>query len=146
MEPITILFNLLSLGLTIGGMAGQAKTSQKITDQQLQAEKLRANRERRQSIRQAQLQRAQMAVAAQAYGAQGSSAIGGGMASLGSQVGESMGYATQMSGISQNLTRLDAEASKYAAMTKIGSSIYGSSLGGGFDTTKDILKQFSGSK
>ena len=120
MDPFTLLLNLLSFGATVAGVAGQAKTQKKITEQQQQQQKLQVQQQRRQAIRQAQLQRAQASVAAQAYGAGGGSAISGGLSSLGSQIGGQLGFSSQMSGISRNITALQGDYAKWGAIGELG--------------------------
>jgi hypothetical protein len=53
-------------------------------------------------------------------GAAGSSAVAGGTASLGSQVGSSLGFASQMSGLSDKISSLGQKASTLGAISGLG--------------------------
>ena len=142
--PWMLLLNLLSFGATIAAVSGQAKAQKQITEQQQQQQKLQVQQQRRQAIRQAQLQRAQASVAAQAYGAGGSSAIGGGISSLGSQLGGQLGFSSQMSGISRNITALQGDYAKWGAIGELGSVGFG--LTGGSNTFMTAFDKSTWSK
>jgi len=76
---------------------------------QAEQEKLSVRRSRRQAIREAQIQRARALNVASAAGAGESSAVSGGTASIGSNLASALGYSSQQSGLSENITMLRQE-------------------------------------
>lgn len=107
----------------VAGVYGTAKSVQaqkKAGKAQAQQERLQTERSRRQAIREAQLRRASALSSAAAFGGLGGSAIAGGVGSLGSQLGETLGFSGQMSGLSQRITKLNTAASMYGAIGDLG--------------------------
>lgn len=120
------------VGTVQSGKAQRASAAEQRKQQQLQAQM-----QRRSSIRQAQLQRAQALSFGQAAGASGGSGIAGGLSSFGSQFGAASGYSTQMSGLSQNITSLDAKAQQGQNIAQLGGALYGfGAQNGGMDWAK----------
>lgn len=109
MDPITLVLATVSVVGTAKSLSMQKKAAAASTRQQ----ELVAARDRRQAIREAQIRRAQGMSSAQAMGVAGSSVSGGGAASIGSQLGSTLGFSSQMSGLSANITRLSSQASMY---------------------------------
>jgi hypothetical protein len=106
MDPITLVLGAVSAVGTAKSISAQKKST---ALQQRQVE-LQASRERRQAIREAQIRRAQGRATAEAAGVGSSSLVGGGMASIGSQLGGTLGYASQQSGLSAGVTRLNQQS------------------------------------
>jgi len=109
----------------------QAKVQQEQIAEQRRQQQLQAQMQRRQSIRSAQLQRAQAMSFGQAAGGAGGSGMAGGLSSFGSQFGAGSGYATQQSGINQNLSGLSAQyaslgnqAAQGQALAQIGGTVF----------------------
>lgn len=126
----------------------QAKVQQEQIAEQRRQQQLQAQMQRRQSIRQAQLQRAQAMSFGQAAGGAGGSGIAGGLSSFASQFGAGSGYATQQSGINQNLSGLSAQYARFGnqvaqgqALAQLGGQVYG--LAGGMDAIKAPFQQGS---
>lgn len=122
----------------------QAKVQQQQIAEQRRQQQLQTQMQRRQSIRAAQLQRAQAMSFGQAAGGTGGSGMAGGLSSFGSQFGAGSGYATQMSGINQNLSGLSAQyaslgnkAAQGQALAGLGGTIF--SMAGGTDTVKSYF-------
>lgn len=88
----------------------QAKLQRQQMEQQRRQQELQFRRSQREALRQAQIQRAQIRSAGAAAGALGGSAVSGAMGSVSSQLGTQLGYATQMSGISNRITDLGIAA------------------------------------
>lgn len=109
MNPLTLVLGAVSVAGTAKSLSLQKKAAAASTRQQ----ELVAARDRRQAIREAQIRRAQGMSSAQAMGVAGSSVSGGGAASIGSQLGSTLGFSSQMSGLSANITRLSSQASMY---------------------------------
>ena len=123
----------------------QAKVQQQQIAEQRRQQQLQSQMQRRQSIRSAQLQRAQAMSFGQAAGGAGGSGMAGGLSSFGSQFGAGSGYATQQSGINQNLSglssqyaRLGNQAAQGQALAQIGGTVFQAS--GGFGAVKDYFK------
>jgi len=109
----------------------QAKVQQQQIAEQRRQQQLQSQMQRRQSIRSAQLQRAQAMSFGQAAGGAGGSGMAGGLSSFASQFGAGSGYATQQSGINQNLSGLSAQyarlgnqAAQGQALAQIGGTVF----------------------
>ena len=109
----------------------QSKVQQQQVAEQRRQQQLQSQMQRRQSIRSAQLQRAQAMSFGQAAGGAGGSGMAGGLSSFGSQFGAGSGYATQQSGINQNLSglssqyaRLGNQAAQGQALAQIGGTVF----------------------
>lgn len=79
-------------------------------EEQRKAQVIQERRSRRSAIRRNQVARAQALSSAQSAGGFGGSAVAGGIGSMSSRLGESLGFGSQMSGISQNITNLGAQS------------------------------------
>lgn len=114
--------------------AASAQRASLAAQQQQQA--LQTRRSQRAAIRQQQIQQAQLRASALGMGVVGGSAIAGGEASLASQTGEALGYGSQMSGLSRQITMFNQQAVDYGTRAQTGQAIAGlssqvfSSLGG----------------
>lgn len=122
----------------------QEKVQQQQIAEQRRQQQLQTQMQRRQSIRAAQLQRAQAMSFGQAAGGTGGSGMAGGLSSFGSQFGAGSGYATQMSGINQNLSGLSAQyaslgnkAAQGEALAGLGGTVF--SLAGGPKMVKNYF-------
>jgi len=111
---------LLVLG-TVVNVQQQRKASAATRRQQ----GLSARRSQRQAIRESQIRRAQSQVQAGAMGVTGGSGLAGGQASLSSQLGGSLGFAGQMSGLSQEITMAQSRAQTAGAVAKLGMELGG---------------------
>tara|TARA_R100001443_G_scaffold3451_3_gene10751 strand:+ start:14671 stop:15342 length:672 start_codon:yes stop_codon:yes gene_type:complete len=92
---------------TLGGT--QVGVQKDIIQTKSEQDKLAVRRQRRSAIREAQIVRARQRNMAQAMGAQGS-AVSGGAASIGSELSAALGYSTQQSGLSQQITQKSQES------------------------------------
>jgi len=93
----------------VAGTAVSINQQKKVSAATRRQQGLSARRSQRQAIREAQIRRAQSQVQAGAMGVTGGSGLAGGQASLSSQLGGSLGFAGQMSGLSQQITMLRVE-------------------------------------
>jgi hypothetical protein len=66
-------------------------------------------------MREAQILRSQSLATTQGMGVVGGSGVSGGVSSLGSQLGSSLGYAGQMSGLAQQQSIAQSRANTYGA-------------------------------
>lgn len=90
-----------------------AGAQMEIAREQQRQQELQAAVSRRRTIRAAQIERARTLASGQAMGAIGGSAIAGGMTSLSSQLGGALGYQTQMTDLSRNISGLSQQAGMF---------------------------------
>ena len=125
-DPIT-----LAAVASVAGTAVSIKQGQEASKAQARQQGLSARRSQRQAIREAQIRRAQGQVQAGAMGVTGGSGLAGGQASLSSQLGGSLGFAGQMSGLSQQITMAQSRAQTAGAVANLGMQVFQGT--GGFD-------------
>ncbi len=117
----------------IAGVAAVAGTAVSINQQKKASaasrrqQGLSARRSQRQAIREAQIRRAQSQVQAGAMGVTGGSGLAGGQASLSSQLGGSLGFAGQMSGLSQEITMAQSRAQTAGSVAGLGIQAFANS-------------------
>jgi hypothetical protein len=113
------------IALVVGAVAAVGGTAYSINRQnkadrynraavrkQEEQQKLATRESRRQGIRGAQLARAQAVAGAYASGAEGSSSAIGGIGAIQSQLGQQLGFSTQMSGLSAQINEYNRVANK----------------------------------
>lgn len=124
--------------LTVGATAASVKAQKQATranvaiaEQQQKQQDETYRRQQRAAVREAQLRRAQGMAMSQGAGVAQSSLTSGGVSSIGSQLGSTLGFGSQMSGISQQITNLGIQsanatqrANTFAAVADIGSSVF----------------------
>lgn len=116
--------------LVVGAVASVAGTvmsyqaQKKSAAAQEKQQQVASRHSRREAIRGAQLARAQSVAIASSQGATGSSAALGGAGSVGSQLGSGLGYSTQMSGLSREITKYSAQAQRGADLASIGGTLF----------------------
>lgn len=127
MGPVAAVIGAVA---TVGSTAASISATRKATkaqvgiarEQQKQQE-VAYRRQQRAAIREAQIRRSQGMATAQASGVVGSSLTGGGMASIGSQAGSALGFGTQLSGLSSNITNLGVRAANFTQQANMFGSI-----------------------
>ena len=102
-----------------------AKAQEKSLELQQEQQEVNTRRSQRSNIREMQIRRAQAVSAAGGVGASFGSGIAGGVSSLSSQSGEALGFSTQMSGLSREITRYDTQAGRYASRANMFGAISG---------------------
>lgn len=125
-----------ALPLLLGGASAfagykSAKAQKKALASQRKADALAANRSRRQAFREAQILRARSVVAAGAAGGLQSSSFAGGQASLNSQLGSNLGFASQTNAINAQTSAFNQSAMNWQAMSGLLGA--GADLAGGFN-------------
>jgi len=118
-------------GLIVASTAVSVSEQKKASKAQARQQGLSARRSQRQAIREAQIRRAQSQVQAGAMGVTGGSGLAGGQASLSSQLGGNLGFAGQMSGLSQQITMAQSRAQTAGAVANLGMQVFQGT--GGFD-------------
>lgn len=113
----------------VGTVASISQQKKAAAAQQRQQD-LSTRRSQRQAIREAQIRRAQTMASAQGLGAMGGSGVAGGITSLNSQLGGALGYSTEMSGLSKEISVASTKASTYGAIAGLGGQLF--QAGGGF--------------
>ena len=126
-QTLAIIGAVASVGGTIASVSAQRKASRL----QQQQQTLATRRSQREAVREAQIRRAQTMASAQAFGAVGGSAVAGGTASLGSQLGGALGFSSQMSGLSKQIGIAQSRAATAGAVANLGGSVF--QAAGGFD-------------
>lgn len=125
-----------AVGFVVGANATRkaAKAQERQAQEQLKQQQLSARQSQRQAVREAQIRRSQTMAAGQALGVVGSSGVSGGTSSLGSQLGGSLGFASQMSGLSTNISNFGTQANNQAALAQLGFATMSASedIAGGF--------------
>ena len=96
-----------------------AKEQRKAAESAQKQQELSYSRSQKQAIREAQIRRAQATASAQSMGALSSSGFAGGVSSLSSQVGSTLGYSTQLSGLSKEQSMYQTRAANYGAFADL---------------------------
>lgn len=118
--------------------AGQQKKARQAQERQQQVQ---YRRSQVQAVRQAQIAAAQQRAAVATYGGLETSGAFGGRTAIGSQLGAGLGFGTQMSGLSRNISMFQQKAANAFGRAQIGQSIAGLgssifSAAGGFGAFK----------
>lgn len=137
MGPVAAVIGAVA---TVGGTVMQYNAQRRAARAAQRQQDLNTTRSNRQAIREAQLRRASTIAAGASMGALGGSALSGGLASLGSQLGSGLGFSSQMSGLSRDISRFQQQAETWGAVASMGGSLFQaaggfSAFGAGADTT-----------
>ena len=111
---------------SVASVAMQARAAgaqRRAAETQQRQQEVQALASRRRSMRAAQVQRATTLATAQGAGAIGSSAVAGGLSSLSSQLGSSVGFQTQMSGLSRDISGFNMQANRALGQAQLFGSI-----------------------
>lgn len=109
---------------TVGGTIASVSAQRKAAGAQRQQETLATRRSQRAAIREAQIRRAQTLASSQGFGALQGSGVAGGTSSLSSQLGEALGFSTQMSGLSQKISDYRTKADMWGGVAGLGGSLF----------------------
>lgn len=101
-------------------------------------QEIQSSASRRAAIREMQIKRAQTVASAQAAGVVGGSGVSGGLSSLGSQVGANLGYSSQMSGLSKEISMYNMQAQTSGAIAGVAGTVFQGL--GGWDALSTMLK------
>lgn len=111
--------------LLVLGTVVNVQQKRQASKAQARQQGLETRRSQRQAIRESQIRRAQSQVQAGAMGVTAGSGLAGGQASLSSQLGGSLGFAGQMSGLSQEITMAQSRAQTAGAVANLGIELGG---------------------
>lgn len=114
------VFAVLSAVATVAGTVQNVREQRKASRLSQRQQEVIARRERRQTQRAAQIQRAQAVATAAGTGSLESSSAAGGIGSISSQVGEQIGFANQVSGLSRQINSAQASAQRGSGLAKLG--------------------------
>ena len=128
--PALTTIALVGLGVSTAGTLASIGQQKKAARAQQRQQTLQTQRSQRQAIREAQIRRAQTQATALGAGVTGGSALGGGLSSLSSQLGGSLGFAGQMSGLSKEISIASSKAQTAGAIAGLGGQVF--SAAGGF--------------
>ena len=129
-QAIPVIASVVGATAAVVGTIQAGKAQKRSAAAQRQQQQLQSRRSQRQAVREAQIRRAQGQVQAGALGVTGGSGLAGGQASLSSQLGGNLGFAGQMSGLSQEISMQQSRAQTAGAIAGLGGSIF--SAAGGF--------------
>lgn len=115
---------MAAIGSVISAVSGLAAMNQqkKAAALQQKQSELQNRRSQRQAFREAQIRRAQSTVSSVAGGSNFSSGLAGGMSSLSSQLGETLGYSSQMSGLNKQISMAQQRGSFFEAFAGFASN------------------------
>lgn len=126
---------MVALALAATAVAGTAynisqtkkatRAGAQIAAKQEQQQKLREDRSRRRAFREFQIKRERTRAQAAALGAAGGSGVAGGLASLSSQYGATLGFSSAMTGLSQDITGLGVQQQTFLANAQTGAAVSG---------------------
>lgn len=121
----------------VAGTALSYTAQKKAADSAQKQQDLNTRRSNRMAIREAQIKRAQAQNAAALSGAGGGSGIAGGVSSLSSQLGSGLGFSTQMSALSADITKYQSKAQLWGDVAGLGSYAfkYNDEIAGKFNST-----------
>ena len=110
---------IYAAGIGIATSIKAGKASQAAAQRQEKAQQLQARRKRRAAIRQNILASARARASAQSAGTATSSGLQGGVGAGRSQLGAELGFGTQMSGLSSEISAFQGQAQKYSDISKL---------------------------
>ena len=113
---------------TVGGTIASVSAQRSASRAQQRQETLSTRRSQRAAVREAQIRRAQTLASAQGFGALDGSGVAGGTSSLSSQLGEALGFSTQMSGISHQINKYRTQADFWGGVSNLGGSLFNMGL------------------
>ena len=102
-----------------------ASAQRAASEKQIAMQQQQVARERRSAVRSAISRRSQMRAQAEAANVATSSGFLGGQTSLFSQLGANLGFGSTMSGLSQEYTRLTAQAADFSARGQMAQAVAG---------------------
>jgi hypothetical protein len=105
---------------TVVGTVSSINAQRSASKAQQEQQTLNTRRSRRQTIREAQIRRAQATASAQGAGAMYGSGAAGGIGSLSSQLGETLGYQSQYGALSNVITAQAQKAQFWGDVANIG--------------------------
>ena len=102
-----------------------AKQQKKAQREQQRQQNLAARRSRTQALRQAQIAQAKARASGAGLGVAETSGLRGGLAANQAQLGEGLGFSTQMSGLSQNVSMFQQKAADFRSYGQLASGLAG---------------------
>ena len=113
---------ILMVGAAVVGAGAavvSARNQQKASESAQKQQELSYARSQKQAIREAQIRRAQATASVQSMGALSSSGFAGGVSSLTSQLGSTLGYSSQLSGLSKEQAMYQSKAATLGAYSNL---------------------------
>ena len=129
MGPLAAVIGAVSGVVGAIGAVQSAAAQRRAVDLQERQQQVATRRSRRQAIRQAQIARANAISAGANLGGLFGSSLQGGVSSLSSQLGSEMGFSTQMSGLSRDISSAQRSAARWGAISQLGFGLF-NALGG----------------
>ena len=124
-------------GFSIYSQTQAAKQQKRVRRAQQRQQQLQTRRSQVQAMREAQITAARQRAAAGAIGGLETSGVLGGRAAIGSQLGAGLGFSSQMSGLSRDISMFQQKAANALGRAQIGQAVAGLgqqmfTYGGGF--------------
>lgn len=110
--------------LSVVGTVKSAKAQKKASRAREQQQRVATRKSRRQAIRASVIARSKALATAQGAGTINSSGVSGGVQSVGSRLGSELGFSTQMSNLSRDISRLDQRAATGQTLAGIGGTLF----------------------
>ena len=113
---------VLMVGAAVVGAVTAVKSAQaqsKATASAQKQQELSYARSQKQAIREAQIRRAQATASVQSMGTMSSSGFAGGVSSLTSQLGSTLGYSSQLSGLAKEQSMYQSKAATLGAYSNL---------------------------
>jgi hypothetical protein len=129
MGPVAAVIGAVSGVVGAVGAIQSAAAQRRAVALQEKQQELATRRSRRQAIRQAQIARSNAISAGANLGGLFGSSLQGGLSSLGSQVGAELGYSSQMSGLSKDISAAQRSAARWGAISQLGFGLF-NAMGG----------------
>ena len=117
-----VVGGVIAAGAVAGvvGTVNAGKATRKAAAAQQRSQELQAKRQRRAAIRSNILASARARASAQSAGTAQSSGLSGAIGAGRSQLGAELGFGTQMSGLSANISKFNMQAQTYGDIAKLG--------------------------
>ena len=119
---------------TVKSYQAQKKAGQAAQKQQ----DVQSSASRRAAIREMQIKRAQTLASTLGAGVSGGSGVAGGLSSLSSQTGANLGYSSQLSGLSREISMYNMQSQTYGAVAGLAGTAFQGL--GGWDTLSTMMQ------
>lgn len=125
MAPVAMVIGAVA---SVVGTIKSARAQKRSLALQKKQQEVETRRSRRQAIREMQIRRATAVASAGGAGAATGSGAQGGIGSLSSQLGEGLGYSTQMSGLSSQINAAERSAISGQTLAGLGNFAFNTGL------------------
>lgn len=121
MAPVAMIVGAVA---SVAGTVNSIKQQNKAAKAQEQQQQVSNRRSQIQAIRESQLKRASMMASAATQGALDSSPVAGGSSGLDSQLGSGLGFSSQVSNLSKDISKAQSAANTWQGIAQLGAGLY----------------------